>query len=92
MKCCGAQSLSAFLTVQCVLQANCLEDRCELCMSSRELFKIFVFLNLLWVLCTYKQKIVMTLFVSLVAVLSVHFVSLVAVLSVQYFSKHTLYR
>ena len=39
MKCCRAQSLSAFVIVQCVLQANCSADRCKLCMSSKELFK-----------------------------------------------------
>jgi len=50
-------------------------------MSSKELFKIFIVLTLMWVLNTYKQKIVMTLFVSFVAVLLV-----------QYFSKHTLFK
>lgn len=81
MKCYRAQSFSAFVIVQCVLQANCWADRFKLCMSSKELFKIFILLNLMWVLSTYKQKIVMTLFVSLVAVLLV-----------QYFSKHTLFK
>jgi len=42
VKCCRGQSLSAFLIVQCVLQANCWADRCKLCMSSKELFTIFI--------------------------------------------------
>jgi hypothetical protein len=43
VKCCRAQSLSAFLIVQCVLQANCSADRYKLYMSAKELFKIFIF-------------------------------------------------